>query len=207
MSRVLQKKKNLITQGYNKKNHEAVDLVGNDRSLDNIVAHSDGEIVFSQRDFKNNKGSIGNASYGNCLKIKHKNSYYTLYAHMEKGSVKLRIGQKVKKGQVIGYMGNSGNAYGNHLHFEVWKGNKRINPVPYLDKDLPGNKTEEKKNYYKKYTGKSSSFVDALKSQKIDSSFSNRRKIALKNGIKIYLGTASQNTKLLTLLKQGKLIK
>lgn len=59
--------------------------------------------------------------------------------------------------------------------------------------------------YYKKYTGKSNSIVDALKSLKIDSSFSFRRKIAKANGIKVYLGTASQNIKLLNLLKQGKL--
>lgn len=59
--------------------------------------------------------------------------------------------------------------------------------------------------YYKKYSGKSNSLVDALKSLKIDSSFSYRRKIAKANGISAYLGTASQNTKLLNLLKQGKL--
>lgn len=61
--------------------------------------------------------------------------------------------------------------------------------------------------YYSKYTGKSQSLVDALKVLKIDSSFSNRSKIAAKNGIKNYSGTASENTKLLKLLKSGKLKK
>lgn len=61
--------------------------------------------------------------------------------------------------------------------------------------------------YYKKYTGKSGSLVDALKAVGVDSSFSNRKKIAKANGIKVYIGTASQNTKLLNLLKKGKLIK
>lgn len=61
--------------------------------------------------------------------------------------------------------------------------------------------------YYKKYTGKSNSIVDALNSLKIDSSYSYRRKIAKANGIKLYVGTANQNIKLLNLLKQGKLIK
>lgn len=60
-------------------------------------------------------------------------------------------------------------------------------------------------SYYKKYTGKSSSFVDALNSIGVNSSFSNRSKIASKNGIKSYAGTASQNTTLLKLLKTGKL--
>lgn len=67
--------------------------------------------------------------------------------------------------------------------------------------------TKSTVTYYAKYTGKSKSLVDALKSLKIDSSFSNRGKIAKKNGISVYLGTASQNTKLLDLLKKGKLVK
>lgn len=61
--------------------------------------------------------------------------------------------------------------------------------------------------YYKMYTGKSNSLVDALKTQKIDSSFKYRRKIAKTNGIKLYLGTTTQNLKLLILLKHGKLVK
>lgn len=61
--------------------------------------------------------------------------------------------------------------------------------------------------YYKKYTEKSASLVDALKSIGVTNTFANRTKIANKNGIKAYSGTAEQNTKLLNLLKQGKLIK
>lgn len=62
-------------------------------------------------------------------------------------------------------------------------------------------------SYYKKYTGKSGSIVDALKSIVVDSSYDNRKAIAKKNGINNYSGTASQNEKLLSLLKQGKLKK
>ncbi len=62
-------------------------------------------------------------------------------------------------------------------------------------------------SYYKKYTGKSTSLVDALASIGVDSSFSNRKKIAKANSITNYSGTAPQNTKLLDLLKSGKLIK
>ena len=61
--------------------------------------------------------------------------------------------------------------------------------------------------YFKKYTGKSGSIADALKSIGAAYSFSYRKKIATKNGIKLYVGTASQNTKMLNLLKEGKLIK
>lgn len=58
-----------------------------------------------------------------------------------------------------------------------------------------------------KYTGTSSSIVDALKSIGVDSSFSNRKKIARQNSINIYLGLPNQNIKLLNLLKQGVFIK
>ena len=61
--------------------------------------------------------------------------------------------------------------------------------------------------YFKKYTGTSGSIVDSLKAIKVDSSFAYRAKIAKANGIKTYVSSASQNIKLLGLLKQGKLIK
>ena len=70
-----------------------------------------------------------------------------------------------------------------------------------------GSNSNETTKYYKKYSGKTISLVEALKSLKIDSSFSHRRKIAKANGIKLYIGTATQNLKLLNLLKNGKLIK
>lgn len=69
------------------------------------------------------------------------------------------------------------------------------------------NKPSATASHFPKYTGSSLSLVDALKSLKADSSFSNRKKIAKVNGISAYIGTGSQNTKLLNLLKSGKLIK
>lgn len=62
-------------------------------------------------------------------------------------------------------------------------------------------------NYFNKYSGNSLSIVDALKSINVDSSYTYRSKIAIKNGIKNYIGTSVQNIKLLNLLKDGKLIK
>ena len=64
-----------------------------------------------------------------------------------------------------------------------------------------------KANYYPRYFGTSGSIVAALNSLNIGSSFNNRKKIANANEIKLYVGTAAQNTRLLNLLKQGKLIK
>ena len=65
--------------------------------------------------------------YGNYVKINHGFGYETLYAHMSKYIVKK--GQKVKRGEVIGYVGNTGISTAPHLHYEVRKDNKKINPV------------------------------------------------------------------------------
>ena len=132
--RVLEKGNCEITQRYSD-NHNAVDIVGGGYTLDYVVAHSDGKVVFCQDGLGNMKGSTGNASYGNCVKIDHGDGYCTLYAHMLKG-LSVKNSDSVKKGQKLGYMSDSGNAYGGHLHFEVWKNGTRINPTEYLDKDL-----------------------------------------------------------------------
>ena len=71
----------------------------------------------------------------------------------------------------------------------------------------PKSKGKSTSKYFKAYNGKTDSIVDALESLKIDSSFSNRKKIAKKNQIAEYAGTPRQNLKMLNLLKQGKLLK
>ena len=136
MSRILETKENQITQGYNALLHKGIDIVGYKACLDYIVAHSDGVVVECRKTYKTTD-KIGN-SYGNYVKIKHDNGYYTLYAHMEYGSVCVNVGDKVTKGQVIGYMGATGRATGAHLHFEVRNAKDvRIDPTPYIDADLP----------------------------------------------------------------------
>ena len=132
--RVLKSKSHRITQGYHSK-HKAVDLVKYFSELDYITAHSDGVVV----GYRNNYATTdkyGN-SYGNYVKIKHDNNYYTLYAHLGYKTVKVKTGDRVKAGDVIGYMGNTGHSNGGHLHFEVYRGDKLINPTTYLTNDLP----------------------------------------------------------------------
>ena len=72
--------------------------------------------------------------YGNHVKINHGFGYETLYAHMSKYIV--RKGQKVKRGEVIGYVGNTGTSVAPHLHYEVHKDKRKINPVNFYYNDL-----------------------------------------------------------------------
>ena len=73
-------------------------------------------------------------SWGNHVRIEHANGIQTNYAHMVQPP-SVVTGQTVKQGQVIGYVGNTGNSFGNHLHLEVWMGNSpdtRVDPQPYF---------------------------------------------------------------------------
>jgi len=74
--------------------------------------------------------SIGRkGGYGRAIVIQHREGYTTLYAHMSKYKKKLKLGDKVYQGDVIGYVGSSGLATGPHLHYEFRKNNKPINPM------------------------------------------------------------------------------
>lgn len=72
--------------------------------------------------------------YGNQVKIDHGFGYKTFYAHLDKFIV--RKYQKVKRGDLIGYVGSSGTSTAPHLHYEVVKGNRKVNPVYYYFNDL-----------------------------------------------------------------------
>ncbi|PLT29204.1 M23 family metallopeptidase [Peribacillus deserti] len=91
-------------------------------------------------------------SYGEVIFILHDingQPYETVYAHMRKGSRKYQAGDTVKQGQVIGYMGSTGDATGQHLHFELhrgrWNGTKSnvVNPLDYIG-DIPESVKETK---------------------------------------------------------------
>jgi len=69
------------------------------------------------------------SGYGNHIRIDHGFVYVSLYAHLSKYNVKR--GQKVKRGDIIGYVGNTGRSIGPHLHYEIFKDNQKINPLNF----------------------------------------------------------------------------
>ena len=159
MSRVT-KGNNGITRGYSLL-HRGVDIGWKGGENDFVLAHSDGKVVFLQKGQKHNTKAKGNASYGNCIKIKHDNGYYTLYAHLEYTSV--RKGQRVVKGQSIGYIGQTGKAFGKHLHFEVRNTKDvRINPIKYINADLPNN-SNNVTSLYQVYDNKKKAWLPNVK--------------------------------------------
>jgi murein DD-endopeptidase MepM/ murein hydrolase activator NlpD len=69
-----------------------------------------------------------NGGYGNYIRIRHNGTYQTAYAHLSKFARKTRKGARVKQGQVIGYIGTTGRSTGPHLHYEVLRNGRQINP-------------------------------------------------------------------------------
>lgn len=75
-------------------------------------------------------GAGWNGGYGNCVRIAHTNGFETLYGHLSR--ITVHIGQKVTAGEKIGEIGSTGRSTGNHLHYEVRKNGKPVNPISYL---------------------------------------------------------------------------
>jgi murein DD-endopeptidase MepM/ murein hydrolase activator NlpD len=97
-----------------------------------IYATGDGKIIKVKRSRR---------GHGNHVMIDHGYGYKTLYAHMSKYTVKK--GQKVKRGDVIGYVGDTGMSTAPHLHYEVHKDGKKINPVNFYYNDLTSDQYEK----------------------------------------------------------------
>jgi len=100
--------------------HKGIDI-STFRAGDPVVATADGQIVTI--DYSDD--------FGNYIIIKHKHGYYTRYAHLQ--STRVRIGQRVQQGEVIGYIGNTGLSTGPHLHYEVHIGSDVVDPYKYVN--------------------------------------------------------------------------
>lgn len=105
--------------------HTGVDLSA--RKGTPVYATADGTIVCAGR----TKGFSG---YGIVIEINHGYGFSTLYAHLN--DVKVRPGQKVKRGELIGHVGNTGLSSGPHCHYEVIQNGNKVNPVYYFFNDL-----------------------------------------------------------------------
>ena len=89
-----------------------------------ILAAADGTVTIA------NAIDSWGGGYGYHIKVNHNDTFDTLYAHCS--SICVTVGQKVKQGEVIGYVGTTGNSTGNHLHFEVWQNGERTDALGFF---------------------------------------------------------------------------
>jgi lipoprotein NlpD len=103
----------------NGRRHNGIDIKA--RKGVKIRASADGETVYSGNTIE---------EYGNMVILKHSDNFFTIYAHNSRNLA--RVSESVKSGDVIALVGNTGNATGYHLHFEIRSGKKRRNPLFFL---------------------------------------------------------------------------
>ena len=107
--------------------------------------------------------------YGNYVRIRHNDTYKTAYAHMSAYASGLAEGDRVRQGEVIGYVGSTGNSTGPHLHYEVMVHDEQINP---LDVRLPSGETltgEELERFYVERDTLDAAFTDLISEQYVAS--------------------------------------
>ncbi|WP_210414067.1 M23 family metallopeptidase [Luteithermobacter gelatinilyticus] len=115
-----------LTSRYGKRKHPVLGYTRMHKGLDfgaptgtPIMAAGDGVIEKSRR----------YGSYGNYVRIRHLNGYKTAYAHLSRYGKGIKEGRRVKQGQIIGYVGATGRVTGPHLHYEVLKDGRQVNPL------------------------------------------------------------------------------
>jgi murein DD-endopeptidase MepM/ murein hydrolase activator NlpD len=126
-----------VSAGYGMRWHPILKIKRMHKGMD--FAAPVGAEVYATGDGVIEKASRGHG-YGKKIEIDHGFGYETDYAHLSEFNV--RRGDKVKRGEVIGYIGNSGLSTGSHLHYEIRKNDKPINPVNYFHGDLTAKEYE-----------------------------------------------------------------
>lgn len=137
--------------------HDGIDMT----SGSYVVAIHDGIVMESRN---NVTGYNEKLASGNYVKIGHGNGLFSIYAHMKYGSVTVKPGDKVAKGDVIGQMGASGFATGAHLHLGICKNGKWVDPKPYLlgEISLVDNSTSDIAKDYEEYIVKSGDTLSGI---------------------------------------------
>ncbi|MFP4284812.1 MAG: peptidoglycan DD-metalloendopeptidase family protein [Desulfovermiculus sp.] len=125
-------------QGYNKM-HKGLDFAA--PSGTPIMAAGDGIVERAGR----------NGGYGHYIKIRHPNEYHTVYGHLSRYGRGIQRGARVKQGQIIGYVGSTGNSTGPHLHYEVHHRGGHVNPAAV---DTPPGRTLDGKELQRFKTAK-----------------------------------------------------
>lgn len=112
------------------KMHAAWDIPGHEG--DNIYAAASGTVVVAigQNGHFSNTPAHYYTGYGYCVVIQHEDGYSTMYAHCSR--INVTLGQEVKQGEKIAEVGNTGDSDGNHLHFEINKGGRKLDPALYF---------------------------------------------------------------------------
>ena len=82
-------------------------------------------------------GAAPNGGYGNWIQIEHEDKLSTLYGHLSSFAPGIAPGVRVQKGDLIGFVGNTGRSTGPHLHFELWSNGKPTNPVTHPSMNPP----------------------------------------------------------------------
>lgn len=98
--------------------HNGIDLAGKEGS--EVLAAASGVVTWA----------ADRAGYGQLVEINHGNGYTTRYGHNEK--ILVKVGQPVRKGQALALMGSTGRSTGPHIHFEVWRHGRAVDPLPYM---------------------------------------------------------------------------
>lgn len=120
-----------FTRGYSK-SHKAIDMAWNSKyggPNHNILSPADGVVTKVLKNY--NKTDKTNKTYGNYIIIDHGNNISTLVAHLKYNTIRVKKGDKVKKGQILGIMGNTGYSKGVHCHYEVRINNEKVDPLKY----------------------------------------------------------------------------
>lgn len=120
-----------ISSGFGRRYHPILKTLRPHTGID--IAAPRGTPVYATADGYIS-GEPGGSGYGIVVIINHGYSYKSVYAHLSKKAVK--AGQKVKRGQIIGYVGNTGLSLGPHLHYEIIKNGSYVNPVHYFFNDI-----------------------------------------------------------------------
>ena len=143
-----------ITTYFNDGSHQGIDLGWSEIYGMNqkIYASADGIVSKVKKDVVGNDTTY--RTYGNFIEITHEGGFKTFYAHLKHGSINLNVGDKVVMGEEIALMGNTGYAFGNHLHYEVSINDKDVDPTLYtyvFNGQIVANDEEYKKGilYYK----------------------------------------------------------